>query len=99
MNLEVRTVAAMIRIHCRARHGSTKDLCDDCAGLLAYAQQRIAQCPFGVDKPVCNKCTVHCYKPEMREQIKAVMRFAGPKMIWSHPVLAIRHLIRSRRSR
>lgn len=96
MNLEARTVAAMIRIYCRAHHGAAKELCEDCAGLLAYARERIEKCPFGDSKPVCNKCTVHCYKPELRGQIKTVMRFAGSRMLLRHPVLAIRHLVRSR---
>ncbi len=87
----------MIRIYCRANHGAAKDLCEDCAGLLAYAEQRIAKCPFGVNKPTCEKCTVHCYREEAREQIKVVMRFAGPRMLGRHPILAIRHLIRSTR--
>ena len=86
----------MIRIYCRAHHGAAKDLCGDCAGLLSYAEGRIEKCPFGTDKPVCNQCTVHCYQPEMRERVRAVMRYAGPRMIGRHPLLAIRHLIRSR---
>ncbi|RKX38407.1 MAG: nitrous oxide-stimulated promoter family protein [Verrucomicrobia bacterium] len=98
MNLEARTVSAMIRIHCRAHHGAEKDLCADCAGLLAYAQERIAKCPFGGGKPVCNKCTVHCYNPEMRGRIQTAMRYAGPRMVWHHPILAIRHLIRSKKN-
>jgi hypothetical protein len=98
MNNEARTVAAMIRIFCRAQHGAGKNLCGECAGLLAYALERIEQCPFGYEKPVCSQCTVHCYKPEMRERIQTVMRYAGPRMIWRHPVLAIRHLIRSRKT-
>jgi hypothetical protein len=98
MNLEARTVAAMIHLYCRAHHGAVKDLCEDCAGLRAYAEERIEYCPFGLDKPVCNQCTVHCYESERRERIKGIMRFAGPRMIWRHPVLAIRHLYRSRSS-
>ena len=97
MNLETQTVGAMIGIYCRARHGSAGELCADCAELLAYAGERIAKCPFGIDKPVCNHCTVHCYKPAMREEIQRVMRYAGPRMMRRHPLLAIRHLIRSRR--
>ena len=93
MNPEVRAVSAMIRIYCRAHH--SKDLCEDCAGLLDYARERIGQCPFGRDKPECNQCAVHCFQPEMRGRIKAVMRYAGPRMVWYHPVLAIRHLLRS----
>jgi hypothetical protein len=86
----------MIRIYCRARHGTKKNqLCGACSELLAYAEQRIAHCPFGADKPVCNQCPVHCYQTEMRARIKSVMGYAGPRMIWQHPVLALRHVIRS----
>ncbi|MDF7801469.1 nitrous oxide-stimulated promoter family protein [Pontiellaceae bacterium B1224] len=92
---EFRTIEIMIRLYCRKRHGSRKALCADCARLLAYAAERIEKCPFGADKPVCNQCTVHCYKPEMRERVKEVMRYSGPRMLLRHPVLAIRHLIRS----
>lgn len=96
MNLEVRTVFAMIRMYCRAHHGAAKDPCGACVGLLSYARERIEKCPFGGEKPVCNQCTVHCYDTAMRERIQTVMRFSGPRMIWRHPVLAIRHLLRSR---
>ena len=96
MKLEVQTVRAMIGIYCRAHHGASRTLCTDCDGLLSYAEERIVKCPFGDDKPVCNQCTVHCYKPDMREQIQRVMRYAGPRMPARHPILAIRHLMRSR---
>ena len=97
--MEVQTVRAMIGIYCRAHHGVSKALCADCEGLLSYAGERIAKCPFGVDKPVCNQCAVHCYKPAMREEIRQVMRYAGPRMMGRHPLLGIRHLLRSRRYR
>jgi hypothetical protein len=29
----------------------------------------------------------------MREKIKEVMRYAGPRLIYRHPILAIRHLL------
>ena len=96
MNVEMRTVEVMIGIYCRAFHGQGR-LCPECSALLHYARERIAKCPFGIGKPVCNRCTVHCYQPEMRERIRTVMRYAGPRMLWRHPVLAIRHLVRSRR--
>lgn len=96
MHLEKRTIAAMIHMYCRARHGIRRGLCRECEELLAYAEERIDRCPFGIQKPVCNQCTVHCYKPAMREQARVVMRYAGPRMMMHHPVLAIRHMIRSR---
>jgi hypothetical protein len=96
MNLEVRTIRAMVRIYCRAHHDAERSLCPDCADLLKYAEERIAKCPFGIQKPVCSHCTVHCYKPRLRERVREVMRYAGPRMPLRHPLLAIRHLIRSR---
>ncbi len=27
----------------------------------------------------CSNCRVHCYSPDMRQQIKKVMRFSGPQ--------------------
>ena len=92
LSQERETVRAMIRIYCRYNHHQ-KPLCEECTQLWDYADERLAKCPFGVEKPTCQNCQVHCYKPEMRQRIKDVMRFAGPRMIWHHPVMAIRHLI------
>ena len=94
---ERRTVRAMIRIYCRANHGTAGGLCSDCRELLDYAERRLACCPFGAEKPTCADCPVHCYKPAMRERVQRVMRFAGPRMLLRHPWLAIMHLWGSRR--
>lgn len=47
------------------------------------------------NKTFCSNCKVHCYKPEMRQGIKEVMRFSGPRMIFHHPIAAFRHVIES----
>lgn len=95
---EKETIDAMVRLYCRHHHGEGhKDLCKDCRELLAYAAKRLSHCPFQANKPTCGKCTVHCYKPLLRERIRRVMRFAGPRMIWHHPIMALRHLIDGRR--
>lgn len=93
--MELRTIESMVRLYCRKQHDAQESLCSSCAQLVAYAGERIKKCPFGVDKPVCNQCSVHCYKPDMRERVKEVMRFSGPRMLLRHPMLAIRHLLRS----
>lgn len=67
------------------------DLCPDCAELLAYAQTRIEHCPHFESKTFCSACPMHCYKPEMREKIREVMRWSGPRMLRYEPVLALRH--------
>lgn len=76
-----------------------RDLCPECAELEAYAHARSERCPFMEEKTFCSNCTVHCYRPEMRERIRTVMRYAGPRMLFHHPVMAIRHMIESQRER
>ena len=94
---ELATLTTMIEIHCRDAHGWGGALCDDCAALLAYATRRLDRCVFGDDKPTCANCTVHCYTAAKREEVRAVMRYAGPRMLWTHPILALRHLVDGRR--
>ena len=96
---EMKTVGAMIALYCRGTHGTERGLCADCTELWSYAQQRVAHCPLIADKPTCVNCPVHCYKPAMRERIKTVKRYSGPRMMWRHPVLAILHLVDRRRDR
>ncbi|NQT01692.1 MAG: nitrous oxide-stimulated promoter family protein [Planctomycetes bacterium] len=92
---EQKTLLAMLRIYCRNHHGSIgKQLCPDCRQLREYADQRLQKCPFGVTKGPCSQCEIHCYKPEMRERIRDVMRYSGPRMLSRHPVLALSHLLK-----
>ncbi len=93
MKREARTVEAMTRIYCRDHHLHQQGLCPRCSELIEYATRRLDECPFGAQKPVCSDCTVHCYKPEMRERIRSVMRYAGPQMSYRHPVLAFYHIM------
>ncbi len=92
---EQRTVEQMIRIYCRRKEGN-EQLCASCAALLEYARKRLAHCPFGEGKKTCRRCPVHCYQPEMRRKIGEVMRYAGPRMLWLHPLSAVKHLWRER---
>jgi hypothetical protein len=93
MTRERKTFDVMLAMYCRDRHQSAKGLCASCVELQAYARERLAHCPFQAEKTTCLKCPVHCYKPDMRARVIDVMRYAGPRMIWRHPILALRHLI------
>lgn len=92
---EQKVVGEMIALYCRKNHsGYGKGiLCPECEQLLAYAAARSEHCPFMENKTFCSNCKVHCYKPEMREQIRKVMRFSGPRMLLYHPILAMWHVI------
>ena len=96
---EKKMVSQMIVLYCRKNHGTKDTLCPECAALNLYARQRSDKCPFMETKTFCSNCKVHCYKPEMREKIRMVMRFSGPRMIFYHPVAAIRHMIETKKEK
>lgn len=88
---EWKTMEAMVQIYCRDHHQWDEALCFECRELLDYAAVRLERCRFGPEKPTCAKCPVHCYQRVRREQVKAVMRYAGPRMLWEHPLMSLRH--------
>ena len=92
---EQQVVGEMIALYCRKHHSEFQKgkLCEDCRKLLDYAAARSEHCPFMEKKTFCANCKVHCYRPEMREQIRTVMRFSGPRMLRYHPILAMWHVI------
>ncbi len=93
--LEKRTITAMINLYCRGNHSHSSGMCDSCAALLDYSLERIDHCQWGTNKPACSQCPIHCYQQEMREQIRTVMRYAGPRMVWHLPYLPVIHLLKS----
>lgn len=91
-------VTQMIHLYCRKNHQTlynrkTKTLCSDCAALAEYAVQRSEHCPHIKEKTFCSNCKTHCYSPLMRDKIRKVMRFSGPRIIFYHTCLALWHLI------
>lgn len=91
-----RVLGRMLHIYCRAVHkpktGATPSLCGECRALYEYAVRRLEKCPHGHGRKSCRKCGIHCYAPAEREAIRAVMRYAGPRMLLYHPLDALRHL-------
>lgn len=97
LDLEKDIVYKMISMYCKGHgHGQEpgKDnaLCQDCTDLFDYAVERLENCPFGEAKTFCSQCPVHCYAPEKRAEIKKVMAWSGPRMIFRHPVIALVYL-------
>ena len=96
---EKQMVSQMIALYCRRSHHTKAGLCPECQELSQYARSRSERCPFMETKTFCSNCRVHCYRPDMREKIRGVMRFSGPRMIFYHPVMAIRHVVESKREK
>jgi hypothetical protein len=89
---EKETIKFMVGIYCKAKHETHGELCPECVEFLTYAHMRLDKCPFQEKKSTCGKCLVHCYRPDMKEKVKKVMRFSGPRMLLHHPGLALHHV-------
>jgi hypothetical protein len=97
LDRERRTMDAMVRLYCRDHHGTRGEPCGECGELREYAFARLERCRYGDGKPTCANCPVHCYRPDMRERVREVMRYSGPRMMLRHPYLAVAHLRDGRR--
>jgi hypothetical protein len=82
----------MVKLYCKRKlHLPAID--DEHKALITYAHKRLDGCKFGEKKTACQHCHIHCYKPDMREKIRSIMRWAGPRMIIYDPIAAIKHLL------
>lgn len=90
---EKETVERMIHLYCRKKEGNAT-LCADCLRVKEYAFKKIDRCQFKPMGQTCRTCTVHCYQKEMRERIREIMRYAGPRMILYHPIYTLKHFLK-----
>lgn len=99
---EKKLIPQMIKMYCCGRHKDRRkeqeithnELCSECRELCDYSLYRLEKCPFKENKEFCSFCKIHCYKPEMKEKVKKVMKYAGPRMIFSHPIFAVSHVVK-----
>lgn len=77
----------------------TPVVCVECAEIVRYAEQRRALCPKD-PKPFCSHCDTHCYRPAMRERVREIMRYAGPRSMFTrHAFAGVQHLYQGRKAR
>lgn len=90
---EKNIVQLMIKLYCDKKHKHRNEICNECQKLLNYAHEKLKYCKHGEKKSSCKKCIVQCYRQEMKERIKEVMKFSGPRMILYRPFEFFRHII------
>lgn len=95
----VRTPLASEAVDAGVYGKRTPILCEECAELTRYAEKRRVYCPKH-PKPFCAYCDVHCYRQKERDEIIHVMRYAGPRSLFSrHWLRAIEHVIDGRKAK
>jgi len=89
-------VETMIRLYCRANCDARADnesLCSDCQKLLDYAVERLEKCPQKSTRTSCGRCSTPCYREPYKSQIRSVMKYAGPRMAFKHPIKTVKYVL------
>lgn len=92
---EIQSLEEILTIYCHGKYHLREagaKLCPDCQSLADYAKDRLLACPRMAEKSFCAVCPIHCYQKDRREEIRYVMRWAGPRMLLRHPLMTLRHI-------
>ena len=83
-------------VYCRAHHNTdgTK-LCPKCTALLTTVFTKIAKCPYGISKPICDRCETPCFGENATKNFLEVMNSTQKKMLLSHPMMTVKHKLQS----
>lgn len=93
------TLLGLFKIYCAHEHADKAEgiendsLCPSCRVSLDYSLERTLTCKLKGSGQLCSSCPVHCFEPDQRENIRKIMRFSGPRLIWKSPLLAIRYVL------
>lgn len=98
IEFEKKILREMILLYCNKKHKSNT-LCSECRELLEYSNNRVDNCKYIDEKSFCSNCKIKCYSPKTKEKIREVMRFSGKRMLFSHPILCVKHIIYSFKNR
>ena len=79
-------------VYCRANHNTEGDkLCPKCTALLTTVFTKIGRCPYGIGKPICDKCETPCFGENATKEFRNIMSSSQRKMLLSHPMMTIKH--------
>lgn len=89
---EKETIRKTFGVYCRANHNTEGDkLCPKCTALLTTVFTKIARCPYGMSKPICEKCETPCFGEAATKSFLEVMQSSQRKMLLSHPIMTVKH--------
>lgn len=92
---EKETIRKMFGIYCKNNHGVStgKKLCPKCTALLATAMLKMNRCPYGITKPICDKCKTPCFGTAQTKEFLEIMKGAQTRMFFKHPMMAMKHML------
>lgn len=95
---EAQTLRAMVGLYCGENTARREGPANAVPPAKRFSPMRSSAwppVPTGPRSPVCAKCRIHCYRAGEKAFAREVMRHAGPRLLLAHPVLSLRHLVKS----
>lgn len=84
-------------IYCSKHHGSSGKLCPKCTALLATVMTKMNRCPYGITKPICDRCdrAAICFGAKQAQEFLNIMNSTQKRMFLRHPIMAVKHKLAS----
>ena len=83
-------------VYCHKEHGTEGDkLCPKCTALLATVLMKMNRCPYGITKPICDRCDRPCFGAKATQDFLTIMNSTQRGMFLRHPIMTIKHKLAS----
>lgn len=80
--------------YCNSHHETTDGkLCSKCTALLTNVMLKIQRCPYGIGKPICEKCETPCFGENVTKNFLEIMTSAQKKVFFKSPLATVKHKI------
>ena len=81
-------------VYCNAHHNTADGkLCPRCNALLLVVMTKMNRCPYGITKPVCDRCDRQCFGEANNKAFMEIMEGSRRGMLVRHPIMTVRHKI------
>ncbi len=89
---EKENIKKTFAVYCHSKHGTSGEkLCPKCTALLATVMLKISKCPYGITKPICDRCDRPCFGASQTQEFLRIMDTSQKRMFLSHPIMAFKH--------
>jgi len=94
---EKETIRKTFGVYCHSHHKTNdgKALCPKCTALLATVMLKMQRCPYGITKPICERCDIPCFGTKQTAEFRAIMQGSQRRMLFKHPIMTLKHKLKS----
>ena len=93
---EKENIKKTFSVYCHSKHGTSGDkLCPKCTALLATVMTKISKCPYGITKPICDRCDRPCFGANQTQEFLTIMDTSQKRMLLAHPIMTFKHKLAS----